>query len=72
MHPEVPISSSLAIGPDYTIHDVVVGGSSVLRITSLLPSQPKLVPIYTPGSRGAAQGHNTQARTGFEPTTLGS
>ena len=54
MHPEVPISFSLAIGPDYTIYNVVVGGSPVLHITSLLPFQSKPVPIYTSGLRGAS------------------
>ena len=37
----------------YSIYNVAVRGSPVLRTTSLLPSQPKPVPIYTPGSRGA-------------------
>ena len=54
VHPEVPISFSLAIGLGYSIYNVVVGGSPVLRTTSLLPSQPKPVPIYTPESRGAS------------------
>ena len=54
VHPEVPISFSLAIGPDYSIHNVAVRASSVLCATSLLPSQSKLVPICTPGLRGAS------------------
>ena len=45
MHPKVSISFSLAIGPDCSIYNVVVVGSPVLHTTSLLPSQPKPVPI---------------------------
>ena len=62
MHPEVPISFTL-LGPDYSIYNVVVGGSPVLRTTSLLPSQLKLVPIYTPGSRGASYSKVPCSRT---------
>ena len=39
-----PISFSL--GSDYTIDNVVVGGSLVLRTARLLPSQSKPVPIH--------------------------
>ena len=54
MHPEVPISFSLAIGTDYSyFYNVVVGGLPVLLTTRLLPSQSKPVPIYTPETRGA-------------------
>ena len=35
-------------------YNVAVGGSPVLRTANLLPSQPKPVLIYTPGSRGAS------------------
>ena len=70
----VTVSLSLAIGPDYSIYNVVVRRSPVLRTTSLLPSQPTPVPICTPGSRGAVpcRGHNTRAHTGSELMTLGS
>ena len=56
MHPEVPISFSLAIGLDYSNYNVVVvRGLPVLNTTSLLPFQPKPVPICTPGKRGASK-----------------
>ena len=63
VHPEVSISFSLVIGPHYSMYNVVMRGSPVLYTTGLSPSQSKLVPIYTPGLRGAsykclAQGHN--------------
>ena len=38
-------------------------GSLVLRTTSLLPSQPKSVPIYTPGSRWASKSKVPCSRT---------
>ena len=39
----------------HNFYNVVVEGSPVLHTTSLLPSQPEPVPIYTPGSRGASK-----------------
>ena len=79
MHSEVPIS--LAIGPDYSVYNVAVRGLLVLSTVSMLPSQPKSVPIYTPGLRAGreeqvrvkclAQGQNTWAHTGFELRSLG-
>ena len=68
VHPEVPISFSLAIEPVYSIYNVAVRGSPVFCTTSLLSSQYP----FTPGSRGAvrvkclAQGHNMRAYTGFK------
>ena len=38
-------------GPDYSVYNVVVGGSPVLRTTSLLRSQPKSVPIIHLGRK---------------------
>ena len=52
VHQELPISFSLAIGPDFSMDNVAVSGSP-LCTTSLLPSRPRPVPIYTPGMRGA-------------------
>ena len=81
MHPEVPISFSLSIGPDYS--NIAVRGlplASPLH-NEQLPSQPaEPVSIYTPGSRAEeqvrvkclAKGHNKQAHKGFKLTTLGS
>ena len=67
---------SLAIGRDYSIYNVVVSGSAVLRTTSLLPFHLNQ-PIYT--SRiseervnSLAQEHDTQAHTGVDIKTLGS
>ena len=54
VHPEVPISFSLVIGPCYSNYNNVVRGSPVLRLTSLLPFQSMPVPIYTHGSRGGS------------------
>ena len=52
--PEVPISCSLVVGPDYSIYTAFVRGLPVHAQQALLPSQPKPIPIYTAGSRGAS------------------
>ena len=54
VHPEVPNSFSLAIGPDNSIFNVAVRESSVLCTTRLLPFQPKPILIYTLGLRGTS------------------
>ena len=78
VHSEVPISFSLVIGPNYSIYNVAMGGLPVLCTMSLLPSQPKPVPIYTPWSTGTSQSKVPCSRTqhathtGFKLTTLGS
>ena len=54
MYPELPVSFSLAIEPDYSIYNVAVRGSPVLRTRNLLLFQPKPVPICTPGWRGVS------------------
>ena len=51
---QVSISFSQAIGPDYSMYNVAIRGLAVLHTMSLLPSQPKPVPICTPGSREAS------------------
>ena len=63
MHPEVPESFSLVIGADYSICNVAVRGSPVLCTTSLLPSQPMLVLIYTRWSRRASYSRVPCSRT---------
>ena len=62
----------------FVIYNVAMRESLFLCTTSLLPSQPKLVPIYTPGSRGASESQVPCSRVqhiahaGFELLTLGS
>ena len=43
-----------SIGLNYSIYNVAVRGLPVLCTMSLLPFWPKLVPLYTPESRGAS------------------
>ena len=74
----VVISFTCAVGPVHSIYYVAMRGSPVLCTTSLLSSQSKLVPIYTPGSRWASYSKvpcsRTQhaAHTGFKLMTLES
>ena len=48
------ISFSLAIGPDYSMYNITTKSHQSSAQQACLPSRPKLVPIYTPGSRGAS------------------